>query len=115
MKLSLATRIFLGYAIVTLTFGAVSIYSVLELRQIGSEIRLVSDGYLALAKATAQLDSFHKSRQRDTERLFAEKAKDARQAILRLAQGYFPQRVQERLAVPQVMLRQQERKPERIR
>ena len=98
MKLSLATRIFLGYAIVTLTFGAVSIYSVLELRQIGSEIRLVSDGYLALAKATAQLDSFHKSRQRDTERLFAEKAKDARQAILRLAQGYFPQRVQERLA-----------------
>lgn len=98
MKITLATRIFLGYAIVTLTFGAVSIYSVLELRLIGSEIRLVSDGYLALAKSTAQLESFHKSRQRDTERLFAENSPETRQALLRLAQGYFPQRVKGRLS-----------------
>ena len=97
MKLNLATRIFLGNALVTLTFGAVSVYSILEMRQIGREIRIVSDGYLALSKSAARLDSFHKSRQRDTERLLAESSPQTRQALLRMAQGYFPQMVHDRL------------------
>lgn len=97
MSLTLASRIFLGNAIVTLTFGAVSVFSVFQMRATGGEIRLVSEGYLAMAKATAQLDSFHRSRQRDTERLLSEESPTTRQALLKMAQGYFPQKAQERL------------------
>ncbi|HCF58913.1 MAG TPA: sensor histidine kinase, partial [Myxococcales bacterium] len=98
MNLTLATRIFLGYAIVTLTFGAVSIYSVVQLHAIGREIRLVSDGYLPLAKAVAQIESFHKNRQRDTERLLDEREPETQRALIKLARVYFPQLMREKLA-----------------
>jgi signal transduction histidine kinase len=98
MNLTLATRIFLGYAIVTLTFGAVSIYSVLQLHAIGREIRLVSDGYLPLTKAVAQIESFHKNRQRDTERLLDEREPETQRALIKLARVYFPQLMREKLA-----------------
>ncbi|MGI5863148.1 MAG: ATP-binding protein [Myxococcales bacterium] len=98
MNLTLATRIFLGYAIVTLTFGAVSIYSVVQLHSIGREIRLVSDGYLPLTKAVAQIESFHKNRQRDTERLLDEREPETQRALIKLARVYFPQLMREKLA-----------------
>ena len=97
MNLTLATRIFLGYAVVILTFGAVSIYSVTELHAIGREIRLVSQGYLPLAKATAQIESFQKNRQRDTDRLLEEKEQDTRRALIKLARVYFPQLMRDKL------------------
>jgi len=97
MNLTLATRIFLGYAVVILTFGAVSIYSVTELHAIGREIRLVSQGYLPLTKAVAQIESFQKNRQRDTDRLLEEKEADTRRALIKLARVYFPQLVREKL------------------
>ena len=42
MRLSLATRIFLGYAVVLVTFGAVSIFAVAEMHRNQGDIRLVS-------------------------------------------------------------------------
>jgi two-component system NtrC family sensor kinase len=112
MNLTLATRIFVGYAVVTLTFGAVSVYSVVQLRSIGREIRLVSEGYLPLTKAAAQIESLHKNRERDTERLFDEKAPDARRLLIKLARVYFPQAIRERLQGAEAMARQsRERAP----
>jgi signal transduction histidine kinase len=98
MNLTLATRIFLGYAVVILTFGAVSIFSVLQMHSIGREIRLVSEGYLPLTKVTAQIESFQKNRQRDTERLFDEREPEARRIMIKLARRYFPQLMREKLA-----------------
>jgi two-component system, NtrC family, sensor kinase len=98
MKLSLATRIFLGYAVVLATFGAVSIFAVAEMHQNQGEIRLVSQGYLHLFKDTAALDTFHKNQEKDTERLFDEKNLDTRRALIRLARLYFPPLVDQRLA-----------------
>ncbi|MBI5542663.1 MAG: sensor histidine kinase, partial [Deltaproteobacteria bacterium] len=105
MNLTLATRIFLGYAVVILTFGSVSIYSVTALHAIGREIRLVSQGYLPLAKAAAQIESFQKNRQRDTDRLLDEKEPDTRRALIKLARVYFPQLVREKLAAATAMVR----------
>jgi two-component system NtrC family sensor kinase len=106
MHLTLATRIFVGYAVVTLTFGAVSVYSVVQLRSIGREIRLVSEGYLPLTKAAAQIESLHKNRERDTDRLFDEKAPEGRRLLIKLSRVYFPQAIRERLEGAEAMARE---------
>lgn len=98
MRLSLATRIFLGYAVVLVTFGAVSIFSVAELHRNQGEIRLVSQGYLQLSQHTAAIDTFHKNRQKDTDRLVEERNGDARRALIRLARLYFPPLMSQHLA-----------------
>ncbi|MBI3181161.1 MAG: HAMP domain-containing protein [Myxococcales bacterium] len=90
MRLSLATRIFLGYAVVLVTFGAVSIFSVAEMHRNQEEIRLVSEGYLHLAQGAAAIDAFHKNQEQETERLWAEKSVETRRALIRLARLYSP-------------------------
>lgn len=99
MHLSVSTRIFLGFAAVLAVFGAVSAFSVLRLHAVGEEIRLVSDGYLPLAKVGAQLETFHKNRQRDTDRLLDEKDERTRAALIKLARLYFPRLVREKLTL----------------
>ncbi|WP_375772318.1 ATP-binding protein [Archangium gephyra] len=97
MKLSLATRIFLGYAVVLVTFGAVSLFSVAELHRNRLEIRLVSQGYLQLSQDAAALESFHTNQEKDTERLLEEGSVETRRALIRLARLYFPSLMTERL------------------
>ncbi len=90
MRLSLATRIFVGYAVVLVTFGAVSLFSVTELHRNQVEIRLVSEGYLALSQTAAAVETFQKNQARDTERLREEPSVETRRALIRLARLYFP-------------------------
>lgn len=90
MKLSLTTRIFLGYAVVLVTFGAVSIFSVLTLRQNQLEMRLVSDGYLELSQTVAAIETFQTNQSKDTARLHDEQNVETRKALIRLARLYFP-------------------------
>ncbi len=90
MKLSLTTRIFLGYAVVLVTFGAVSGFSVLTLRQNQVEIRLVSEGYLGLSQTVAAIETFQANQAKDTERLRDEDSVETRKALIRLARLYFP-------------------------
>jgi two-component system NtrC family sensor kinase len=90
MRLSLATRIFIGYAAVLLTFGAVSLFSVTEMHRSQEEIRLVSEGYLHLSQTSAAIESYFKNHRREMERLSQEKNFDARRNGLHLAQLYFP-------------------------
>jgi signal transduction histidine kinase len=97
MKLSLATRIFLGYAVVLVTFGAVSLFSVAELHRNRLEIRLVSQGYLQLSQDAAALESFHTNQEKDTERLLEEESVETRRSLIRLARVYFPPLMSQRL------------------
>src|SRR5687767_10608648 len=97
MNLSLATRIFLGYAVVLATFGAVSIFSVAEMHQNQQEIRLVSQGYLHLSQDTTTIDGAHKSQERDTERLLEEKNVETRRKLIHLSRVYFPPLIAERV------------------
>src|SRR4051812_21273228 len=90
MRLSLATRIFLGYAVVLVTFGAVSLFSVTEMHRNQVEFRLVSEGYLHLSQDAAAIETFHKNRERDTARLRDERSVDTRRALIRLSRLYFP-------------------------
>jgi two-component system NtrC family sensor kinase len=90
LKLSLTTRIFLGYAVVLVTFGAVSLFSVTELRHSQVEIRLVSEGYLQLSQTVAAIETFQANQAKDTERLRDEQSVETRRALIRLARLYFP-------------------------
>jgi two-component system, NtrC family, sensor kinase len=97
MKLSIATRIFVGYAVVLATFGAVSLFSVAEMHQNQLEIRLVSQGYLPLSQHAAAIETFHKNQEKDTERLMEERSVETRRALIRLARLYFPPLMAQRI------------------
>jgi two-component system NtrC family sensor kinase len=101
MRLSLATRIFLGYAVVLVTFGAVSLFSVTEMHRNQVEFRLVSEGYLHLSQDAAAIETFHKNRERDTARLRDERNVDTRRALIRLSRLYFPGLMAEKIRAGQ--------------
>ena len=97
LRLSISTRIFLGFAAVLTVFGLVSTFAVWRMHRIGQEIRLVSEGYLPLTKVAAQLETFHKNRQRDTDRLLDERDPRTQKILIKLARLYFPRIVREKL------------------
>ena len=106
MKLSLATRIFLGYAVVLVTFGLVSLFSVTELHRNRLEIRLVSQGYLQLSQDAAELETFHSTQEKETERLLELGSMEARRVVIRLARVYFPPLMSQRLMAAQKRVRE---------
>ena len=97
LRLSIATRIFLVFAALVTVFGAVSSFAVSRMHAVGADIRLVSEGYLPLTKVAAQLDTFHKNKQRDTDRLLEEKDSRAQRILIKLARLYYPRIVREKL------------------
>ena len=101
MRLSLATRIFLGYAVVLVTFGAVSLFSVNEMHRNQVEFRLVSEGYLHLSQDAAAIATFHENRKRDTARLRDEHNVETRRALIRLSLLYFPSQMADKLKAGQ--------------
>ncbi len=80
----------MGYAVVLVTFGAVSGFSVFTLRQNQVEIRLVSEGYLGLSQTVAAIETFQANQAKDTDRLRDEPSVETRKALIRLARLYFP-------------------------
>ena len=82
MRLSLPTRIFLGYAAVLVTFALVSTFSVIEMHQNQAEIQLVSQGYLHLSSQMTTLNTLHKNLERQTERLLEEPSAEARRRLI---------------------------------
>jgi two-component system, NtrC family, sensor kinase len=104
VQLSIATRIFVGFAVVLVTFGAVALFSVAELRRGQLESRLDGEGYLGLVQATVALETFQKNQSHDVERLRDEGSVETRQALIRLARLYFPSLMAERLKAAQTTL-----------
>ncbi len=105
MRLSLATRIFLGYAVVLVTFGAVSVFGITALHRAQAEVRLLSEGYLRISQNATLIETFHQSQERDMDRLRVEESTDTRRAMIRLARLYFPGVMNERLSAGQQALR----------
>ena len=95
--MSLATRIFLGHAVVLVTFGLLILFSVSELHRNQQEIRLVSQGYLLLAQDAAALDSFQRNQAQEAAQIAAEPDPQTRAALARLAPLTFPPLLRARL------------------
>ncbi|HZJ55023.1 MAG TPA: ATP-binding protein [Myxococcaceae bacterium] len=96
--MSLATRIFLGHAVVLVTFGLLILFSVSELHRNQQEIRLVSQGYLPLVQDAAALDSFQRNQAQEAAQISAEADPQTRAALARLAPLTYPPLLHARLS-----------------
>jgi signal transduction histidine kinase len=84
MRLSIATRIFLGFTVVLVSSGLVSVYGILQMRRIGQGLALVSNGYFPLTRAAGSLEAFQKERARSTDRLLDERNPAVRRGLIDL-------------------------------
>src|SRR5436309_1108286 len=104
MRLSIATKVFLGFVAVLACSAAVSAYGVARLRRIGQGLSLLSRPYMPLTRAVSILEAFHKERVRNTDRLLDEADARARAAFIALDRTYFARVVGERLTYAQQLV-----------
>ena len=94
MRLSLAAKIFLGFAVVVGTFGALSIFSLLTLHDVGDEIRIVNLIYLPLTGDAAKIDAEHTNRKNELKGILDEKDSGTLRQRIRSARVYHPDDMQ---------------------
>ncbi|MCL2178375.1 MAG: ATP-binding protein [Proteobacteria bacterium] len=90
MRISLATRILIGFSAVLLASSTVSLVSILTIRQNQIEVQLLGNGYLQLAKITADVQTLHNAYEKETALLAEERDLPLQQQLARLALMYFP-------------------------
>ena len=105
MRLSIATKVFLGFIAVLLCSAAVSGYGIVRLRRIGLRLSLLSRPYMPLTRAVSTLEAFQKERERSTDRLLDEPDPAARRNLIALDRTYFAKVVWERLAFAQQLVK----------
>jgi PAS domain S-box-containing protein len=74
MKISLATKIFLGFTLMLLAFGAVSVYSVMQLATVRDQLNVLNRGLLPLNQEVVEIETLQKTTQRSIDN--AERSKD---------------------------------------
>src|ERR1700704_5950834 len=104
MRLSIASKVFLGFVAVLICSAAVSAYGVTRLQRIGRGLSLLSRPYMPLTRAVSTLEAFQKERERSTDRLLDEPDPKARANLIALDRTYFARVVGERLAYAQQLV-----------
>ena len=104
MRLSIATKVFLGFVAVLVCSAAVSAYGVARLQRIGRGLSLLSRPYMPLTRAVSTLEAFQKERERSMDRLLDQSDPKARANLIELDRTYFARVVGERLAYAQQLL-----------
>jgi signal transduction histidine kinase len=104
MRSTISGRVFLGYAVVLVTFAAVAAFGVVQLRRIGEGLALVSQAYHPLTRLGAQLESSYRNSEQATARLLDEKDARTRGALLYLALDYHPRAAREKVKAAQQVI-----------
>jgi len=104
MRLSIATKVFLGFVAVLICSAGVSVYGIVRLQRIGRGLSLLSRPYMPLTRAVSTLEAFQKERERSTDRLLEEADPKARANLISLDRTYFARVVGERLAFAQQLV-----------
>src|SRR5207248_8197679 len=104
MRLSIATKVFLGFVAVLVCSAAVSAYGVARLHRIGEGLSLLSRPYMPLARAVSTLEAFHKERVRNTDYLLDASDPQTRSNLIALDRTYQARVVGERLASAQQLV-----------
>ncbi len=99
MRLSVTTKIFLGLALMVVTFGLVSIYALVQVHHIGRSLELTSRTYLPLSKLTSQLETIQSNRTRDNNRLLEERETRIQGALISIARRHHPKLVRDQLVL----------------
>jgi signal transduction histidine kinase len=97
MRLSIASKVFLGFVAVLATGALASMYGIVRLHRIGSGLSLLSSSYFPLTQAVSTLDAFQKERERVTDRLLEETSPEGRASLLS-SRSYATRALAERLA-----------------
>ncbi len=90
VKLSLATKIFLGFMVLLSCAVVLAFISVVQIRSVAKDLRAIKEGHLALARGVAQLETHQQNRFRDLRSGLQEEDPKSREVILRIAVEYFP-------------------------
>jgi two-component system NtrC family sensor kinase len=93
---SLAARIFITFAVAFAAFGLVVSFGIGRMHALGSDLRLLSEGYLPLTRIAAQIEVKDWATARALEVNALDPA--ARRAFLPVARAHFPAVVKEKLA-----------------
>src|SRR5438477_9332213 len=104
MRLSIATKVFLGFVAVLVCSAAVSGYGIVRLQRIGRGLSLLARPYMPLTRAVSTLEAFQKERERSTDRLLEEQDPAARRNLIALDRTYFARVVRERLDFAQQLV-----------
>src|SRR5204863_4251695 len=104
MRLSIATKVFLGFVAVLVCSAAVSGYGIVRLQRIGRGLSLLARPYMPLTRAISTLEAFQKERERSTDRLLEEGDPRARANLIALDRTYFARVVGERLQYAQQLV-----------
>lgn len=104
MRLSIATKVFLGFVAVLISSAGVSGYVVVRLQRIGRGLSLLSRPYMPLTRAVSTLEAFQKERERSSDRLVEETDPKARANLISLDRTYFARVVGERLQFAQQLV-----------
>ncbi len=98
LRLSVATKIALYFAVVLITFASVGVTAILSLHRLGQDLGVISQTYLPLTKALAQLESLHKNKERDTDRVLHERDRSTERILVMNTRNYFGKMMQERVS-----------------
>src|SRR4051812_32815112 len=104
MRLSIATKVFLGFVAVLGCSAGVSAYGGGRPPRIGQGLSLLSRPYMPLTRAVSNLEAFQKERERSTDRLIDEPDARVRANLIALDRTYFSRVVGERLAFAQQLV-----------
>ncbi|MCA1828890.1 MAG: ATP-binding protein [Myxococcales bacterium] len=104
MRLSIATKVFLGFVAVLVCSAAVSGYGIVRMQRIGRGLSLLARPYMPLTRAISTLEAFQKERERSTDRLLEEPDSRARANLISLDRTYFARVVGERLQFAQQLV-----------
>jgi len=97
MRISLATRILIGFAAVLIASSTVSLVSILTIRQNQIEVQLIGNGYLQLVNLLTDIQTLHNAYEKETVLLADERDFALQQQLAQLALMYFPGTIQTKL------------------
>lgn len=114
LRLSLATKIFLGFSALLGIFALLAWLSVLEIRSVSEELRTIDQGPIALARLSARLETHNQNRIRDLQRVLSDTDPQRRRSILNVAAQYVTNTLRSVMdEIREVSARQVERTEER--
>jgi two-component system NtrC family sensor kinase len=98
LKLSIPSKVFLGFASILAAFGLVTVFGLLRLHDLDQGLELVSSGYQRLSRTAAQLESSWRNGEQATARLLEDADGRARSALLIHAVDYQPRVARDKLS-----------------
>ncbi|MCA9555467.1 MAG: PAS domain-containing protein [Myxococcales bacterium] len=111
MRLSLSTKVFLGFLALLVTFALLAFFSVLQIRAMAADLRTIKDGHIALARLTARLETHQKNRSRYLDRGMEEHDLRNKELVLSSALHYFSEVTQSTLQELKDAAEQQMKRP----